>query len=249
MAKTKISELSDSSTLDGTELIPVVQSGSTVKTTAQDIANLASGLSPTISISVDDIQVLDPDTLPKGQTYLINNTGGTSLPTGVESVLVTVVNGGTGSNFWSNKAQCVLTDFLISYDCEYFVATNKIRVKIESNFRITQSGTNDPTLDEIDNNLTGVTWAAVRSDTGVYAISPSVGLSFIFNEIFIHLTGTQVTVVDMTQPFSLVGGYYDEHNDVIRLGSQVLDFWNGLQTRTDGIFNDTPIYLVCILSN
>ena len=78
MAKTKISELSDSSTLDGTELIPVVQSGSTVKTTAQDIANLASGLSPTISISVDDIQVLDPDTLPKGQTYLINNTGGIS---------------------------------------------------------------------------------------------------------------------------------------------------------------------------
>jgi len=249
MAKTKISELSDSSTLDGTELIPVVQSGSTVKTTAQDIANLASGLSPTISISVDDIQLLDPDTLPKGQTYLINNTGSTSLPTGVESVLVTVVNGGTGSNFWSNKAQCVLTDFPISYDCEYFVATNKIRVKIESNFRITQSGTNDPTLDEIDNNLTGVTWAAVRSDTGVYAISPSVGLSFIFNEIFIHLTGTQVTVVDMTQPFSLVGGYYDEHDDVIRLGSQVLDFFNGLQTLTDGIFNDTPIYLVCILSN
>ena len=248
MADKKISQLTEASTLDGTELIPVVQSGSTVKTTAQDIANLASGLSPTISISVDDIQLLDPDTLPKGQTYLINNTGSTSLPTGVESVLVTVVNGGTGSNFWSNKAQCVLTDFPISYDCEYFVATNKIRVKIESNFIITQSGTSDPTLDEIDNNLTGVTWAATRSDVGIYVITPSVGLSLTFNEIFVHLTGTQVTV-DLSQPLSLVGGYYDEANDAIRLGSQVLDFFNGLQTLTDGIFNDTPIYLVCILSN
>lgn len=249
MADKKTSQETDASALTGSELVRIVQSGSTVKTTTQDIANLAIRLLPTISISVDDIQVLDPDTLPKGQTYLINNTGGTSLPTGVESVLVTVVNGGTGSNFWSNKAQCVLTDFAISYDCEYFVATNKIRVKIESNFRITQSGTSDPTWDEIDNNLTGVTWVAMRSDIGVYAIAPSVGLSLTFNEIFVHMTGTQVNTSDLSQPFSLVWGYYDELNDVIRLGSQVLDFFNGLQTLTDGIFNDTPIYLVCILSN
>ena len=248
MAKTKISELSDSSTLDGTELIPVVQSGSTVKTTAQDIANLASGLSPTISISVDDIQVLDPDTLPKGQTYLINNTGGTSLPTGVESVLVTVVNGGTGSNFWSNKAQCVLTDFPISYDCEYFVATNKIRVKIESNFRITQSGTSDPTWDEIDNNLTGVTFGAVRNDAGNYAITPSIALTSTFKEIFIHLSGTQV-MGSVGAALSLVGGYYDEDNDVIRMGSQIVDFGGSALILSDDIFNDTPIYLVCILSN
>lgn len=43
MANVKISQLTAGSALTGTEEIPVVQSGSTVRTTAQDIANLASG--------------------------------------------------------------------------------------------------------------------------------------------------------------------------------------------------------------
>jgi hypothetical protein len=43
MANVKISELSSASSLTGTEIIPLVQSGSTVKTTAQDIADLAGG--------------------------------------------------------------------------------------------------------------------------------------------------------------------------------------------------------------
>jgi hypothetical protein len=47
MANVKISELTSASTLTGTEIIPLVQSGSTVKTTAQDIADLASGVSYT----------------------------------------------------------------------------------------------------------------------------------------------------------------------------------------------------------
>lgn len=41
MAKEKISELDAAATLDGTELVPVVQDGETVQTTAQDIADLA----------------------------------------------------------------------------------------------------------------------------------------------------------------------------------------------------------------
>ena len=44
MSNVKISELTSASTpLTGTEEIPVVQSGTTYKTTAQDIADLASG--------------------------------------------------------------------------------------------------------------------------------------------------------------------------------------------------------------
>ena len=42
MADSKISNLSSASALTGTEEVPVVQSSTTVKTTAQDIANLAS---------------------------------------------------------------------------------------------------------------------------------------------------------------------------------------------------------------
>lgn len=43
MAKIKISELDAAAALDGTEEIPIVQDGETVKTTAQDIADLGGG--------------------------------------------------------------------------------------------------------------------------------------------------------------------------------------------------------------
>ena len=43
MADKKISQLTAAASLTGTEQLPLVQSGSTVKTTAQDIANLAGG--------------------------------------------------------------------------------------------------------------------------------------------------------------------------------------------------------------
>ena len=43
MAEIKISELTSGSTLDGTEVVPIVQSGATVKVTTQDIADLGGG--------------------------------------------------------------------------------------------------------------------------------------------------------------------------------------------------------------
>jgi hypothetical protein len=43
MAKEKISELTAAAVLDGTELVPVVQDGETVRTTTQDIADLGGG--------------------------------------------------------------------------------------------------------------------------------------------------------------------------------------------------------------
>jgi hypothetical protein len=47
MADSKISDLTAASTLSGTEPVPVVQGGVTVKATAQDIANLATATSTT----------------------------------------------------------------------------------------------------------------------------------------------------------------------------------------------------------
>lgn len=43
MLKIKISELPESAALDGTELVPIVQDGETVQTTAQAIADLGGG--------------------------------------------------------------------------------------------------------------------------------------------------------------------------------------------------------------
>ena len=43
MAEIKISQLSSGTTLDGTEVVPIVQNGATVKVTTQDIADLGGG--------------------------------------------------------------------------------------------------------------------------------------------------------------------------------------------------------------
>lgn len=50
MAEIKISELTSGSTLDGTEVVPIVQSGATVKVTTQDIADLGGGANPTSGV-------------------------------------------------------------------------------------------------------------------------------------------------------------------------------------------------------
>ena len=43
MANLKISQLSNSSSLDGAEFVPIVQNGQTVKTTVEEIAALSGG--------------------------------------------------------------------------------------------------------------------------------------------------------------------------------------------------------------
>lgn len=53
MANVTISQLSSGSALTGSEVLPMVQAGSTVKTTVQDIANLAGGGSQSIEIVAD----------------------------------------------------------------------------------------------------------------------------------------------------------------------------------------------------
>lgn len=87
MADKKISQLTAASTpLAGTEVLPIVQSGQTVKATAQDVANLAlpykvytalltqSGGSSIVDINWDD----DPrEVLVVGITYeILDNSGG-----------------------------------------------------------------------------------------------------------------------------------------------------------------------------
>lgn len=55
MAKEKISELDAAAALDGTELVPVVQDGETVKATTQGIANV-----PRISYTTAQRDALTP---------------------------------------------------------------------------------------------------------------------------------------------------------------------------------------------
>jgi hypothetical protein len=53
MSNLAISQLPSSSGLTGTEVLPIVQSGTTVQTTVQDVANLAGGI---IAVEQEHVQ-------------------------------------------------------------------------------------------------------------------------------------------------------------------------------------------------
>lgn len=98
MASTKISDETTASSLTGTELVPVVQSGSNRKTTTQDIADLASGgwgytlVTATTATLADSNRIVEFDpasgattlTLPTpsaGRTYIIRKIDGDDTKT------------------------------------------------------------------------------------------------------------------------------------------------------------------------
>ena len=62
MADKKISELTEASPLDGTEDLPLVQAGTTVRTSTQDIADLAI---KTATVSVSSAEILALNGTPK----------------------------------------------------------------------------------------------------------------------------------------------------------------------------------------
>lgn len=80
MADVKISALSNAAGLDGTELVPLVQGGVTVKTTAQAIADLASGGVTSVNGFTGAVELkIGDDTIPTtGDTncLLFANSGG-----------------------------------------------------------------------------------------------------------------------------------------------------------------------------
>ena len=103
MADVKISDLTSAAALDGTELVPVVQNGSTVQTTAQDIADLGGGG----GASYTDVT----GTLTAGSTSLtlsdasITNNSTLDFYTSVYGVNPTSVSISTGSVTLTFEAQ------------------------------------------------------------------------------------------------------------------------------------------------
>lgn len=109
----KISQLSSAAALTGTEVVPVVQGGSTVKTTTQDIADLAGGVPyltyvakfnfiqydgvdqqiPTISVMENTIGNIVWSWFPPEPSSLLFGTLTGAFPTDKTFVLVTVEGG------------------------------------------------------------------------------------------------------------------------------------------------------------
>jgi hypothetical protein len=182
-----------------------------------------------------------------GQAYKINGTD-TPLPAGIDYILLW----GITTTEYNSIVQAKLNNITNLVTADYDLVGNKISVVIDTIFRVTQTGTNDPVVDVTKHGINGLTFTAGYNDVGVYNISPSFPLSTLgaglFNEVHIRQSGTVPTGGSVGSPFAFVAGFYDEQNDVCRIGSQTLDLVAGL-TPTDGIYNDTPIYLTCILSN
>lgn len=121
MANTKISNLSAAGALTGTEPVPIVQGGVTVKTTTQDIANLGGGggglTLPTFSItpswpSWGTIIYIDPRPLKINSVATQFSTY--SLDKGLENVY-TDYYGASGSNYitaFSTNAEIIGSNFL-----------------------------------------------------------------------------------------------------------------------------------------
>ena len=102
MGNKKISQLSNGSTLAGVEYVPIVQNGVTVKTTAQAIANLGGGSTPTLitkSITSNGTYNASSDNADGYSSVTVNVSGGGS------SVTFTPVKeylpSGIGANGWT----------------------------------------------------------------------------------------------------------------------------------------------------
>ena len=96
MANIKISQLTSAATLTGAEEVPVVQGSSTVKTTAQDIANLAGG-GGSSTLDVVTVGTLGTSSLTFNYTSVVTispASGTQSAP--VLSYPSIAINGGMG---------------------------------------------------------------------------------------------------------------------------------------------------------
>jgi hypothetical protein len=111
MANVKISELSLATTpLTGTESIPLVQGGATVKTTAQDIADLGGGSGGTANYAT--AQIIGASGSPSA-TYNFNTLFPTIVFTDVAvsmTMQIVVSDGQFGSNFGSYLYNIIRTN-------------------------------------------------------------------------------------------------------------------------------------------
>lgn len=121
MANTKISNLSAAGALTGTEPVPIVQGGVTVKTTTQDIANLSGGggglTLPTFSITPSwpswaSIIYIDPRPLKINSVTTQISTY--SLDKGLDNVFTDYygVSGGNYITAFSTNAEVIGSNFL-----------------------------------------------------------------------------------------------------------------------------------------
>lgn len=227
---------------------PTIPTGDMVAAT-YDPAGLASQLlAVPVVMTVDDAQAFDIGNFGvTGQEYEIVK-GGTDLPTGVKIVVMRCIDL-DGVKGWDTNGYAFLTSMGKYYPCKYDIYTNKIEVALTTTMVVSQSGTSAPTVTVVLDDLVGYTWTPSYSAVGSYGVVPSGTLSTSFNKIILETSGVVPAIGAITNDFQFVGGYYDSVSDVLRIASQYVDFGTGKVKWKNGVLNETPIKLTCILSN
>lgn len=206
-----------------------------------------SGLLPTIEITVDDVQVTDPTSLAVGQTYRVTSVGsGTSLPTGIDAVILTVTTTNGTSNQWSDLAQIYLTGTEFVWG-KYDASTNTIVKLLPRNtIRISRTAFNAivtswPTIDVQTPWGVGQTFIidgdGVGGDllTGYNNVLCAIETDLYFGEP--KLVNCQVYINSLGQ---YVPCQYDVINNTVS-GEYVL--WAGEITQTSGVVSVNLTYI------
>lgn len=97
MANVKISQLTAAAALTGTEVVPVVQNNVTVKTTAQDIADLAGGGASTLNMVTVGTLGTSPISVTYASSAFLSPGAGTQSAPVVSYPNITLISGMTST--------------------------------------------------------------------------------------------------------------------------------------------------------
>lgn len=122
--------------------------------------------------SVDQIQAFDIYTFGvEAQTYIIDNSGVTPLPSGIERIVIKATTGSSGVIQWDNIVEAYVTSVQRYIICQYDVATNTIQGEyvLWAGY-LSQSGGGAPTVDSTAINISGETPTISYLSAGDYTI-------------------------------------------------------------------------------
>jgi len=165
MADSKISNLTAASAFDGTELFPVVQSGTTKKGIIKDLyAPITVDFLTLTQLTVDHAVI-------EGQVYKYVDT--TYLPATIDHILLT----GSGTQTYNNIGQAYVTAIGKYVQCDYDIASNKVggSVVIWAG-TLNQNSVNDPTIDHESINLLPSSPTFIYASDGLYLVTLPISI-------------------------------------------------------------------------
>ena len=240
MADTKISALTAASALDGTEVAPVVQTGTTKKATVDQYKTYINNGTVVVDIqrTLNQAQALLASSgaaITAGQGYIIDNGGVAQLPTGISLIRVIGIDLPAGVKGFSPNAEAYVTAIGSWVPCTYDVGTNTISGKyVIWAGNISQSSGADATIDYTSVNLLG--------ETPVFNAQGS-GQIFIENTVF---SFPQHKTILFSPHVFLAPNLYSPSLTWNNGHELLLEMVKGDGTPADDIYNNTYIEILIL---